>query len=452
MSRIGTIFVFMILFLFVGCNTPKDSTPVIQKEKKNQTVKKEESKPSSKTITNAMSNKPLALKDVSLVPEGKYAGEPLDEQRLYHELEQLPRNLSYQDYFDKLLELLGQDYQHYIHTFENFNTQVEVDGKMPSNSEMPNVPKNKEVNISILLDASGSMSGEMNGQTKMALAKKSIQQFMAVLPKNSNISLRVYGHKGSNQQKDKKISCHSSDLVYPLGSYKANAFSQSLSQVKPTGWTPLALAIEEAQKDLGSHTGENVQNIIYIVSDGIETCGGNPVKAAKLLHDSNIKAIVNIIGFDINDAGQNALKQVAEAGQGTFTSVDSKVDLEKYFQKESTSLYKKWAKWGTTNWHKAQDIGDNKHDYLEKFGSEFRKKIKLERRQLHDAYQYLNKKDYVNYTFYEFIDKRDDILMDYALKKQNMLQSQVLDNWGNTQDKISDKRREEQEKALNHGE
>jgi Ca-activated chloride channel homolog len=81
---------------------------------------------------------------------------------------------------------------------------------------------------------------------------------------------------------------------------------------------PLAASIAAAEKDLQGKEGNNV---VYIVSDGIETCDGNPVEAAKKLHESNIKAEVNIIGFDVDNKGQQQLKAVAEAGGGEFQSV-----------------------------------------------------------------------------------------------------------------------------------
>ena len=81
-----------------------------------------------------------------------------------------------------------------------------------------------------------------------------------------------------------------------------------------------------------------MENIIYVVSDGIETCGGDPVKAAKELHQSEIQAIVNIIGFDVDNAGQRALKKVAEAGGGKYTTVNTGEDLRKHLEEEYERL------------------------------------------------------------------------------------------------------------------
>lgn len=93
----------------------------------------------------------------------------------------------------------------------------------------------------------------------------------------------------------------------------------------------MAAAMEEARQDLKPYAGEDAENIIYVVSDGIETCGGDPVKAAKSLHNSDIQAVVNIIGFDVDDAGQQALKKVAEAGGGEYKTANTREELNQSF-------------------------------------------------------------------------------------------------------------------------
>lgn len=80
--------------------------------------------------------------------------------------------------------------------------------------------------------------------------------------------------------------------------------------------TPLASAIESINDDFKEYTGEENLNVVYIVSDGEETCGGDPVNAAKNLNQSSTHAVVNIIGFDVKNSEQQQLKNTAEAGKG----------------------------------------------------------------------------------------------------------------------------------------
>lgn len=64
------------------------------------------------------------------------------------------------------------------------------------------------------------------------------------------------------------------------------------------------------------------------MSDGVETCDGDPVTAAQKLQSQNIKAKVNIIGFDVDNEGQEQLKQVANSGGGEYITVDNPTELE----------------------------------------------------------------------------------------------------------------------------
>ena len=85
--------------------------------------------------------------------------------------------------------------------------------------------------------------------------------------------------------------------------------------MKPAGWTPLASAIIAAA---GSFRNGPGQRLLYIVSDGIETCGGDPVAAATAARAKS-QVILNVIGFGIGSAAEEqALRAVAQAGGGAY--------------------------------------------------------------------------------------------------------------------------------------
>lgn len=201
-----------------------------------------------------------------------------------------------------------------------------------------------QFNVEIILDSSGSMAGKIGGKTKMEIAKEVISHFTSSLPEGTKVGLRVYGHKGTNSESDKKRSCESTDLVYGISPYDPKSFNQSLNELKPAGWTATALALSEAQKDLSTSSSTESTNIIYLVSDGIETCGGDPAKAAKQIADSQIQPIINVIGFDVDAAGKNQLKEVAKSANGTYSSVDSQDQLKNELDK-AKEMAQKWSDW-----------------------------------------------------------------------------------------------------------
>ncbi|MBB4824534.1 uncharacterized protein YegL [Sporosarcina luteola] len=207
--------------------------------------------------------------------------------------------------------------------------------ELPEGKDEIEIAKKQKTNIVILMDASGSMKGEVDGRKKMDLAKEAIENFTSQLDDEVNVALFAYGHKGAGTKSDKALSCGAIDELYPLSSYDKNAFHDAMESFSASGWTPLAGAIEKADNYLASFDKEQYRNIVYIVSDGIETCDGDPVQAAKQLNESEIEAKVNIIGFDVDDEGQAQLKQVAEAGGGQYATVRNQSEFEGV-------LIKKW--------------------------------------------------------------------------------------------------------------
>lgn len=82
----------------------------------------------------------------------------------------------------------------------------------------------ENLNIMVLLDASGSMNKKLGGQTQMDAAKKAITHFVEGLPAEANVGLRIYGHEGTGSDSDKERSCSSSELIYPIGKYDKAGF------------------------------------------------------------------------------------------------------------------------------------------------------------------------------------------------------------------------------------
>lgn len=243
-------------------------------------------------------------------------------------------------YYNELLAVFQQDYK----------GPGELIAKLKFQSigspdiENPRMQFKENMNVLVILDGSGSMGKNIGGQTQMEAAKKAIVQFVENLPKEANVGLRVYGHKGTGSSADKAMSCSSSDLLYQLQPYEKSAFKQSLDQVKPAGWTPTELAITEAQKDLANFNGENNTNIVYLVSDGISTCDDDPVAAAKALYDSEITPIINVIGFNVDHDGQRQLKEVANAVEGTYQDVQDAASLQKELD-QANEIANQWAAW-----------------------------------------------------------------------------------------------------------
>ncbi|MDF2682279.1 MAG: hypothetical protein K0R47_3469 [Brevibacillus sp.] len=243
-------------------------------------------------------------------------------------------------YWTELLGLFAEDY---------LSPQMVVDRWRMASFGSPDVGDarfqfRENFNVEIVLDASGSMAEKIGDKTKMELAKEAIKEFAEALPEEAKVSLRVYGHKGSGADAHKQLSCSSSDLVYQLQSYDAEKLDDALDLFEPTGWTSIAHSLRLAQGDLALYEADKNTNVIYLVSDGIETCGGDPAAVAKELSQSKIMPLLNVIGFDVNAEGQKQLKEIAKASEGLYANVTNQEQFKRELER-AKEIAQKWEQW-----------------------------------------------------------------------------------------------------------
>lgn len=442
-KRIGTGLLAVMLVFATGCSMLAQSDSSDEKTEQ----KKEDKGPDYSRL-----KAPPGLESVDVLREpGTYAGKKYDLKEVRAQLDEISPTISANQLESQLIKLLAEDYRPFIKEYQDFDASVIDVEAGPGSVRSIKLPKGQEVNVVILLDASGSMAEKVEGGQKMDLAKDSIKGFVSNMPTGANVSLQVYGHKGSNSTSDKALSCESFAEAYPLSEYNDKRFQSALNKVKPAGWTPLAGAIEKAKESLADHTGGNVQNIVYVVSDGIETCDGDPVAAAEDLYESDIEAVVNIIGFDVDEEEeQEALYDIANAGGGDYQTVASKVALEEYFEKEFGRLYEEWQKWADVHIEKAETIAAHKIGSLEQNHEQIRALARWEHAHYKDALTYLEEERDFDYSLISEVKSRfysrDDHLRNYSYEVKEELQSRVRSNRDAIQDNVRYQRDTEQDK------
>lgn len=251
-----------------------------------------------------------------------------------------PTDEEYENYLRQMYWLVAKDYP----DPEDMIKKWEF-----ANFGNPDLPDSKfhfkeNYNIEIILDSSGSMANPAGDGTRMDVAKESINSFLSEAPEEANVSLRVYGHKGTSADSDKELSCGAIEQVYGFDSYDEEAFQEALNQFEPMGWTPLAEALKQSEEALNEYDAENNTNLIYVVSDGIATCDGDPVKVAESLSDSNAQPIINIIGFQTDEEAQQQLEEMAEVSGGIFASAQDEEELQAEFERAEEVLLA-WEDW-----------------------------------------------------------------------------------------------------------
>ncbi|WP_210364065.1 VWA domain-containing protein [Bacillus sp. REN3] len=173
------------------------------------------------------------------------------------------------------------------------------------------------INVAMILDASGSMKKVQNGKTLMEAAKESIRDFTSSLPENANVSLTVYGHKGSGSEKDKELSCNGIEEVYSLSKYDA-AFDSALNSIPASGWTSIAQSMKTVGSKLMDQT--DATNVIYLVSGGKETCDGDAAEEARVLAESKVNPIRGFI--PVRSESVNHMKNHGLRGSTRYLPID----------------------------------------------------------------------------------------------------------------------------------
>ena len=413
----------LLAAMLAGCSSDEEPGAADkQPAKEAQQVEEEAEKEAEKEAPAEPAMPEAAVHNVEKIvkEKGKYDARNQMEE-IQKELEAAPDGMTGEEAYSLIVSLIAPDLEEPAAKFEAIDPVITIDSATPE--DQINLPEQETVNVAVLLDASGSMAGEVSGGQKMKLAKQAIQKYAGDLPEGSNVMLRIYGHKGEGTNADKEMSCSSNEVVYDLSAYDEPKFTAALEAFAPAGWTPLAGAIEAAEQDLQEQKGDNIRNVIYVVSDGIETCGGDPVAAAASLSGSGIEAEVNIIGFDVDNEGQKQLEEVAKAGKGQHKSVYSESELNEYLKQEYSRLYWEWLAWGNDRYLDILQQSNNIYGDLLKYNNDIYGKSLA---SLNDMYSMSNKlinlgkfKDEEAATKYkELIETRHETVTQYFRQEQ----------------------------------
>jgi len=176
--------------------------------------------------------------------------------------------------------------------------------------------------VEIVFDASNSMWAQLGGESKISIAKAILSDALDWLPRDVTLALRVYGHQHRHGLRD----CRDSELLVPPGRGNRQRIREAITAFRPRGQTPLGYSLEQIAGDFGNVAGERA---VVLVTDGIESCGGDPVGAARSLQKS-YRIPVHVIGFGLEsegDADPASLRAIADASGGKFLTARSAEEL-----------------------------------------------------------------------------------------------------------------------------
>lgn len=147
--------------------------------------------------------------------------------------------------------------------------------------------------VEVILDASGSMLQRQNGERRIEIAKSTLSDLVAnTIPGGTGFALRVFGNREAD-------ACHT-DLEIALGPHDAAKATSVIAGITAVNLakTPIAQSIAFTASDLADVSGSRV---LILITDGEETCEGNPGQAIEALRAGGWDIRVNIVGYAIDD-------------------------------------------------------------------------------------------------------------------------------------------------------
>ncbi len=197
-------------------------------------------------------------------------------------------------------------------------------------------------NVLFILDGSNSMWGQVDGVPKIVTAKKVLVSLLKDLPEDTNVGIMVYGHRSEG-------NCRDVELLVPIGPNDPSKLAKRIETIQPKGKTPITYSLEQSLPLFASLKGQN--NYVVLVSDGKETCGGDPCQAAKKLAAAGVGLKIHVVGFDVSGEERRQLECIAKGGRGRYFNAKDTEGLKRAFvrvKREVTlkSPKEKWVELG----------------------------------------------------------------------------------------------------------
>lgn len=176
--------------------------------------------------------------------------------------------------------------------------------------------------VMLVLDASGSMWGQVEGRAKIEIARDVIQTLVKDWDKSLEVGLLAYGHRSKGE-------CNDIETLQKVGPVNADGIMKAVNALQPKGKTPISDAVRLAAEEL-KYTEDHAT--VILVSDGLETCEADPCAVAKSLKQAGVNFTVHVVGFDLKKEEQDAIKCLAENTGGQFLPAQSAGSLRQALQ------------------------------------------------------------------------------------------------------------------------
>jgi Ca-activated chloride channel family protein len=169
----------------------------------------------------------------------------------------------------------------------------------------------------IVMDASGSMWGQIDGKTKIEIARETLAGVLPSIPDDMELGLIAYGHR------EKGVCTDIEQIVAPATGTRG-AIAEAVNGLNPKGKTPLTAAVRQAAEAL-KFTEEKAT--VILVTDGIETCEADPCAVASELEKLGVDFTAHVVGFGLSEEEGRQVSCLAENTGGLYLQAEDAAEL-----------------------------------------------------------------------------------------------------------------------------
>ena len=157
----------------------------------------------------------------------------------------------------------------------------------------------EKTRVLIILDCSNSMWDRWQSEPKIKVTQKVLLRFLDSIHGISDmeVALRVFGHLNKD--------AYGTQLEVPFGPDNIYKLQSKIKTLVPNGGCTAASALTNSLNDF-PHDGK-ARNIILIITDGMDDCGGNICEVARQVQQSGTVVQTFIIGIGNADDFQHRL-------------------------------------------------------------------------------------------------------------------------------------------------
>lgn len=170
----------------------------------------------------------------------------------------------------------------------------------------------------LVIDESGSMWAQLpEGRSRIEVAREVLSDYLTDRDPTQPLGVIAYGH-------NRKGDCADIEVIAPVAPNDGAALAARLRGLMPQGKTPLAEALRLAGQSI-PRTAEEAD--IVLITDGLESCGGDPCAVAAELRSQGIPVRAHVVGFGLTEGEIQQIACVAETTGGQVLLAQSGDDL-----------------------------------------------------------------------------------------------------------------------------